>query len=109
MIQQESAQTQVYNLNIFNGVGTPGIAINVKNILENNLNKEQKTVVVKEIKDADKFNYDATEIIIHTDKDGISEMTDKIKEILGVGVISESSSNLGNVDITIIIGSDYTK
>jgi len=108
-IQQESAQTQVYNLNIFNGVGTPGIAITVKNILEDNLNKEQKTIVVKEIKDADKFNYDATEIIIHTDKDGMSEMTDRIKEILGVGVISESSSNPGSVDITIIIGSDYTK
>ena len=107
-ISLESAQIQVYDLNIYNGVGTTGIATTVKNILEDSLNKEQKNIIVKEIKDADRFNYDATKIIIHTDKDGNSEMADKIKDILGVGAISESSSNPDNVDITIIIGSDYT-
>ena len=36
-------------------------------------------------------------------------MADKIKGILGTGEVSESSSNPDNVDITVIIGSDYTK
>jgi hypothetical protein len=103
------AAGEVYILNILNGEGTSGIALTVKSILEKKLNAVQKTITVQETKNADNFKYTATKIIIHTDKTGIKEMADSIKKTLGVGVISESSTNPDKVDITIIIGSDYTK
>ena len=78
-------------------------------ILEDNLNKDKVTINVKETKNADNFGYTATKIIINSGKEGASGMADKIKGILGTGEVSESSSNPDNVDITVIIGSDYTK
>jgi len=105
----QAQAAQVYDLNILNGEGTQGIALTVKKILEDNLNKDKVTINVKETKNADNFGYTATKIIINSGKEGASGMADKIKGILGTGEVSESSSNPDNVDITVIIGSDYTK
>ena len=99
----------MYDLNILNGEGTQGLALTVKKILEDNLNKEMVTINVKETKNADNFGYKTTKIIINSSKEGASGMADRIKSILGKGEVSESSSNPDNVDITIIMGSDYTK
>jgi len=107
--EQQQAEGQIYDLNILNGEGTQGIALTVKEVLEENLNKEQETINVKETKNADNFNYNTTDIIINSDKDGVSDIADEIKSILGVGEILESSDNPDNVDITIIVGSDYTQ
>jgi hypothetical protein len=103
------AAGEVFILNILNGEGTSGIALTVKSILEKELNKGQVTIKVQETKNADNFKYTATKIITHTDKAGIKEMAESIKKTLGVGVISASSDNPDKVDITIVIGSDYTK
>jgi hypothetical protein len=92
-----------------NGEGTQGIALTVKDVLEDNLNDEKETINVVETKNADNFNYDTTQIQINSDKEGVSGIAEDIKDVLGVGEISESSSNPDNVDITVIIGSDYTK
>ncbi len=106
---ETTAAAEVFILNILNGEGTSGIAVTVKSILEKELNKDQKTITVKETKNADNFKYTATKILVHTDKAGIEAMAENIKKVLGVGAISDSASNPDSVDITIIIGSDYTK
>ena len=106
---ETAAAGEVFILNILNGEGTSGIALTVKSILEKELNKSQKTIKVQETKNADNFKYTATKIITHTDKAGIKEMAESIKKTLGVGTVSASSDNPDKVDITIIIGSDYTK
>ncbi len=103
------AAGEVFILNILNGEGTSGIALTVKSILEKELNNGQNTIKVQETKNADNFKYTATKVIIHTDKAGIKEMAESIKKTLGIGAISESSTNPDKVDITIVIGSDYTK
>lgn len=48
-----------------------------------------------------------TTIINKSDVD--LQFTDNIKEILGTGIVSTSSVSSSNVDITIIIGKDYSK
>jgi len=99
----------IFTVNVLNGEGTAGLAKTVSNILKESLNKDAKTIEVKEVKDADSHNYNITKIITHTDKNGIEDMAGKIKNVLGVGTISSSSDNPDNVDITVIVGSDYTK
>ena len=106
---ETAAAKEVFILNILNGEGTQGIAKTVQGILEKELNKGSKTIQVKETKNADNNKYTATKIITHTDKTGIKEMAQSIKKILGVGTVSASSDNPDKVDITKIIGSDYTK
>jgi len=104
----ESAQI-VFDVNVLNGEGTTGIAATVKGILEDSLNKNGKTIKVIEATNADNYNYSQTRIITFTDKEGIQDIAKKIKDVLGVGVISDSTNNADKVDITVIIGSDYTK
>ena len=104
----ESAQI-ILDVNVLNGEGTQGIAATVKGILEDNLNKNGKTIKVVEATNADNFSYSQTKIITFTDKEGIQDIAKKIKDVLGVGVISSSTNNVDKVDITVIIGSDYTK
>jgi len=102
-------QAVTYTMNILNGEGTQGIASTVKGILEDSFNKDSNVIEVKETKNADNFSYNETKIIIHTDKSGIAEIANRIKDTLGVGIVSESADNPDNVDITVILGSDYTK
>ena len=107
---QTTESTQVIlDVNILNGEGTQGIAATVKGILEDSLNKNGKTIKVVEATNADNYNYKETMIITFTDKEGIQDIAKKIKDVLGVGVISDSTNNADKVDITVIIGSDYTK
>jgi len=104
----ESAQV-IFDVNVLNGEGTQGIAATVKGILESNLNKNTKTINVIKATNANNYGYKGTKIITFTNKAGIQDMAKKIKDILGVGVISASTDNVDKVDITVIIGSDYTK
>ena len=107
---EESIQEGVvFTVNVLNGEGTTGIAKTASNIIKENLNKDNKVIEIKEVKDADSYNYNITKILTHSDKEGIEAVAGKIKDALGVGTISSSSDNTDNVDITVIIGRDFTK
>jgi anionic cell wall polymer biosynthesis LytR-Cps2A-Psr (LCP) family protein len=105
----QSTGGQIYSVIILNGEGTQGIALTAKGILDENLNKSSEVLTFKEPRNADSFNYNVTKIITHTDKPGISKIAEDIRDALGIGAVSQSSDNPDNVDITIILGSDYTK
>jgi polyisoprenyl-teichoic acid--peptidoglycan teichoic acid transferase len=107
---QTTESTQIiFDVNVLNGEGTQGIAATVKGILEDSLNKNGKIIKVVEATNADNFKHKETMIITFTEKEGIQDIAKKIKDTLGVGVISASTDNVDKVDITVIIGSDYTK
>ena len=80
----------------------------MQGILEDHFNTDEKIIEVKETRDADNWGYTQTEIIIYADNEGIEAFAQKIQERLGVGVIKKSDNNIDNVDITVLLGSDYT-
>ncbi|PIU29573.1 MAG: hypothetical protein COT09_00110 [Candidatus Hydromicrobium americanum] len=99
---------KIVKINILNGEGTAKLAFTVKGIIESHFNEDGKILEVVETKDADNWNYTQTKIIIFTSREGVDEIAQKIQERLGVGVIEYSDNNVDNVDISIILGSDYT-
>ena len=99
---------EIIKINILNGEGTAKLAFTVKGIIESHFNKDGIILEVVEIKDADNWNYTQTEIIIFTSGEGVNTLAQQLQERLGVGVIKYSDNNVDNVDISIILGSDYT-
>jgi N-acetylmuramoyl-L-alanine amidase len=104
-----SEASKLILVNILNGQGTQGIAAKVKSKIGTDLSKYKDIIEITEAKNADNFNYKSTRIIIFTTKTGIDNIAGDLKKLLGVGEISKSTSNIDNVDITIILGSDYKK
>ncbi|MEE8324032.1 MAG: LytR C-terminal domain-containing protein [Candidatus Humimicrobiaceae bacterium] len=98
----------IVDMVILNGEGTAKLAATVQGILEDHFNKDEKIIEVKETRDADNWNYTQTEIIIYADDEGIEAFAQQIQERMGAGVIKKSDNNVDNVDITVIVGSDYT-
>ena len=98
----------IVDMVILNGEGTAKLASTVQGILEDHFNTDEKIIEVKETRDADNWNYTQTEIIIYADDEGIEAFAQQIQERLGVGVIKKSDNNIDNVDITVLLGSDYT-
>ncbi len=98
----------VIKLNIFNGEGTTGLAATAQKIIEDHFKESAPAIEVVKIESADNYNYEQTEIIVFTSKAGVEELAQQLQEILGVGVISKSDNNVDNVDISIILGSDFT-
>jgi hypothetical protein len=96
-------------VNILNGQGTQGIAAKLKGIIEATLVNDKNSIKITEAKNADNFNYQNTKIIMFTTKDGINNIANDLKKLLGAGDILKSTNNVDNVDITIILGSDYKK
>lgn len=96
-------------INVLNGEGVQGAAAKAAKMIEDSLNKTGDVIKITETKNADNSNYKQTKIIIFTDKKGIDDVVSKIKSVLGVGAISHSTNNVDKVDITIILGSDFTK
>jgi N-acetylmuramoyl-L-alanine amidase len=94
-------------VNILNGQGTQGIAAKLKSKIEGVLVNGNNVIKITEATNADNFNYKNTRIIIFTAKTGINNIADDLKKLIGVGEISKSTNNVDNVDITIILGSDY--
>jgi len=90
-----------------NGVGTAGLAKKEKTQLESSLNSVQKLIEVTEVKDADNFNYEQTQIIFFENTDEINNIAQQIQKELGAGVIKYSDSNPDNVKISVILGKDY--
>jgi anionic cell wall polymer biosynthesis LytR-Cps2A-Psr (LCP) family protein len=99
---------QIIKINILNGEGTAKLAFTVKGIIESYFNEDGKILEVVETKDADNWNYTQTKIIIFTSGEGVNTLAQQLQERLGVGVIEYSDNNVDNVDISIILGSDYT-
>jgi len=93
---------------ILNGEGTRMLAATVRDILVDHFNAEDEVIEVVEVKDADNWDYKQTEIIIYTDQEEMEAFAQQIQERLGVGVIKKSDNNVDDVDMTIILGSDYT-
>jgi hypothetical protein len=98
----------IVDMVILNGEGTAKLASTVQGILEDHFNTDEKIIEVKETRDADNWSYTQTEIIIYADDEGIEAFAQQIQERLGVGIIIKSDNNIYDVDITVIIGSDYT-
>jgi len=98
----------IVDMVILNGEGTAKLASTVQGILEDHFNKDEKIIEVKETRDADNWKYTQTEIIIYADDEGIEAFAQQIQERMGVGVIKKYDNNVDNVDITVIVGSDYT-
>jgi N-acetylmuramoyl-L-alanine amidase len=96
-------------VNVLNGQGAPGIAARTRSKIETELNSEKSVIKVTETKNADSFNYKNTKIIIFRTKPGINDVAEDLRKFLGTGKIIESENNVDNVDITIILGSDYNK
>jgi len=99
---------QIIKINILNGEGTAKLALTVKEIIESNFNEDGKILEVVETKDADNWDYTQTKIIIFTSGEGVNTLAQQLQERLGAGVIEYSDNNVDNVDISIILGSDYT-
>jgi anionic cell wall polymer biosynthesis LytR-Cps2A-Psr (LCP) family protein len=93
---------------ILNGEGTRGLAATARDILIDHFNAENEVIEVAEASDADNYNYTQTEIIIYTDREEIEAFAQQVQQRLGVGVIKKSDNNEDDVDMTIILGSDYT-
>jgi N-acetylmuramoyl-L-alanine amidase len=104
-----SETSELILVNILNGQGTQGIAAKVKSKIEAVFSNDKNIIKITEAKNADNFNYKNTKIIMFTTKSGINDIADNLKKLLGVGEISKSTNNVDNVDITIILGSDYKK
>ena len=102
---------QIIKINILNGEGTAKLAFTAKGLIESYFNEDGKILEVVETKDAPNWDYDKTEIIIFTSGEGVNTLAQQIQDWLGVGVgvIEYSDNNVDNVDISIILGSDYTK
>ena len=107
--QEQDVQGQVYRLIVLNGEGTQGIASTVTKIITDDFNKEDTVIEALKPRNADNSRYTSTRILIHTDKAGNENIAERIKAILGVGTVSTAQDNPDNVDITIIVGSDYSK
>jgi len=100
--------TETIFVNVLNGKGAPGIAARAKRIIEAEL-ASKNNIQVTEAKNAGSFGYKNTRIIIFTTKNGINDIASSLKKLLGTGEIIQSSNNVDNVDISIILGSDYKK
>ena len=100
--------TGIVKMVILNGEGTAKLALTVQGILEDHFNKGEKIIEVVETGDADNWGHTQTEIIRYTDDEGIEAFAQQVQERLGDGVIKKSDNNIDDVDITVIIGSDYT-
>ncbi len=106
--ETEEAAEEYIKVNILNGEGTAGLAAKVSEILDEKFNSESKILEVVEEKDADNWDYTQTTITVFTNREGVTELAQNIQEQLGVGVIESSEDNVDNVDISILLGSDFT-
>ncbi len=99
---------QAVKINILNGEGTARLAATAKEILEDHFNAESKVLEVVETKDAANWGYTQSEIIVFTSNEAVEALAQQIQERLGVGTIQKSEDNPDNVDISVILGSDFT-
>lgn len=84
---------------IYNGAGTPGIAGEAARQMI------AAGMRVVDTKNADRFDYDTTMIVV---QDGDLEQGEQVKAALGTGEIVDKPSEQDVADVIVIIGRDYT-
>lgn len=105
---EEVTEDELIKVIVLNGNGTvSGIAHAVSDILEEHFNAEEKVLEMLEATNADNYNYTQTEINIFSNEAGVIEIAQEIQERLGMGVINYPENNVHNVDISVILGSDF--
>ncbi len=88
-------------IRVLNGVGEPGVANEVARLMIENGYK------VIDVKNADKFDYAETQLIIYSTKSSDMVKANKVKSILSVGKIILNNLPQDVADMTIIIGTDF--
>ena len=96
-ITDEHAENAQIKISILNGTDDDNNLENLKNLL-----KEYGFTIVSTGKTSEA---QTTAIVNRTNKD--QEVCNKIKDIVGVGLVSTSTKTNSDVDFTIIIGNDY--
>lgn len=88
---------------ILNGVGTPGIGREVDRLLDG------EPVRVVRSDNAKDFDQEATRILIYGDDPAIRAAAEQVRARLGVGTIELSRQPQSVVDLTIVVGGDFTE
>ena len=96
-ITDEHAENAQIKISILNGTDDDNNLENLKNLL-----KEYGFTIVSTGKTSEA---QTTAIVNRTNKD--QAVCNKIKDIVGVGLVSTSTKTNSDVDFTIIIGNDY--
>jgi anionic cell wall polymer biosynthesis LytR-Cps2A-Psr (LCP) family protein len=105
---EEGTEDELIKVIVLNGSGTvSGIAHAVSDILEDHFNDEEKVLEMLEATNADNYNYTQTEINIFSNEAGVIEIAQEIQERLGMGIINYPDNNVHDVDISVILGSDF--
>lgn len=113
-VQQPGTEIAIFNqvtadLQILNGVGTPGIAGKVSGLFKDlKYNDGTAKFNVLQAKDADNYNYTATQIVVNSSDASYMALAEEIKTILKAGNITQNS-DAPTQNIVIIIGADYGK
>jgi len=107
--EEDAAAERTVEVTILNGVGTPGIAAELSDILDSQLYESGKNKFnVAEVGNADNFNYASTEIVVYaSDESAVMNAANDLKEILGGGNITTGQDEIAGSDIVIILGADY--
>lgn len=95
LVRDESRERVI----ILNGSGRPGVA---RKAADNLLGKGFRIV---DIKNADNFNYQQTQLIIYNEKK--LPAAEKVKKLLGYGNINTKNTPQDVVDVVIILGQDF--
>jgi polyisoprenyl-teichoic acid--peptidoglycan teichoic acid transferase len=109
VLEEEAVAERTVEVTILNGVGTPGIAAELSDILNSQLYESGKNKFnVAEVGNADNFNYASTEIVVYTsDESAVMNAANDLKEILSGGNITTGQDEIAGSDIVIILGADY--
>jgi len=107
--EEDASAERTVEVTILNGVGTPGIAAELSDILDSQLYESgKKKFNVAEVGNADNFNYASTEIVVYaSDESAVMNAANDLKEILGGGNITTGQDEIAGSDIVIILGADY--
>ncbi|MCL4386395.1 MAG: LCP family protein [Cyanobacteria bacterium] len=97
------------DLQVLNGVGTPGIAGKVGTLFKD-LKYDDGTPKFNllQAKDADNYNYATTQIIVNSKDPSYMALAEEIKNILKTGNITKNEQAPAQ-NIVIIVGADYGK
>ena len=92
------SETQV-KVMILNGSGQPGVGERLAKKLAD------EGFEVRDIRNAESFNYNETRILMYRQKKAAVE----IRDLLGVGVLVDAGISSNIADITIVVGRDYAE
>jgi len=93
-----STEQQVVRVIVYNGVGKPGAAGEAAQVLIRNGFR------VVDTKNADRFDYDKTKIVVRR---GTADRGEAVKKALGVGEVTVDPSTADVTDVIVIVGKDY--